>query len=128
PVPGPLMVWGATGGVVAGAVGGPVATVLHLPTRVMLGWVQVVGRVAGRVPLGELHARHLAVAIPAAAVLLLRRGSMRRWLRVAAAGLLVAALLAPAVALHGHRSVDHAVAPGVRLWRDGAHAVVVVDG
>jgi competence protein ComEC len=128
PVPGPLMVWGATGGVVAGAIGGPVATLLHLPTRLMLGWVQLVGRVAGRVPLGELHARHLLVAVPAAAVLLFARAAPRRWLRPAAGVVLAGALLAPAVGLHTHRATGRTITPGVQLWRDGAHAIVVVDG
>ena len=32
PAAGPIMVWGLTGGLVAGVVGGPVAQVLHLPT------------------------------------------------------------------------------------------------
>ncbi len=36
PAAGPVMVWGLTGGLVAGLVGGPLATALHLPTRLML--------------------------------------------------------------------------------------------
>ncbi|NIR36721.1 MAG: hypothetical protein GWN79_08665, partial [Actinobacteria bacterium] len=36
PVSGAVMVWGCTAGLVAGAAGGGVAAVLHLPTKAMI--------------------------------------------------------------------------------------------
>ncbi len=55
PAAGPVMVWGLPAGVVAGLVPGPVATVLHLPTRLCVRWLALVARLAARVPLGELR-------------------------------------------------------------------------
>ncbi|HEX7095745.1 MAG TPA: ComEC/Rec2 family competence protein [Acidimicrobiales bacterium] len=131
PASGPVMVWGATAGVVAGLIGGPVATVLHAPTRLLLWWVQVVGGVAGRLPLGELRAGHVALAAVAGAVWATVRPQARRRrraLRGVAAVTLASALLHPAWELRGMRVTDAAVATGVRLWRDGDHAVVMLDG
>lgn len=73
PAAGPLMVWGLTAGLVAGVAGGPVASVLHLPTRLLLAWIEGVAQVAARRPLGDLRATHLAVL--AAGALLLAVGS-----------------------------------------------------
>jgi competence protein ComEC len=47
PASGAVMIWGATGGLVAGFVGGRAAEVIHLPTRLLLWWVdQIAGRAA----------------------------------------------------------------------------------
>lgn len=61
PAAGPVMVWGLTAGTVAGLVGGPVATVVHLPTRVLIGWVEQVARLAAAAPVGDLRAVHLTL-------------------------------------------------------------------
>jgi competence protein ComEC len=61
PAAGPVMVWGLTGGLVAGVAGGAVAQVLHLPTRLLLTWLEAVATAAARWPLGDLRAPHLAV-------------------------------------------------------------------
>lgn len=42
PAAGPLMMWGLTGGVAAGVFGGRVATLLHVPTRALLWWLETV--------------------------------------------------------------------------------------
>ncbi|MCP3934595.1 MAG: ComEC/Rec2 family competence protein [Actinomycetia bacterium] len=44
PVAGPLMVWGATVGLIAGWMPDGVAVAMHLPTRLMTGWVAYVAR------------------------------------------------------------------------------------
>ena len=69
PVAGPIMVWGLTGGLVAGVAGGPVARAIHLPTRVLLSWLDGVAAAAVRWPLGDLRSSHLA-ALAVAGVLL----------------------------------------------------------
>ena len=61
PAAGPLMVWGLTGGLAAGMLGGVAARLLHLPTGLLLGWLEGVATAAARWPLGGLEARHLAV-------------------------------------------------------------------
>ena len=44
PVAGPAMVWGLVGGLTGGLAGDAVASVLHLPTKLMTGWVAGVAR------------------------------------------------------------------------------------
>ena len=73
PAAGPVMVWGLTGGLVAGLVGGPLATALHLPTRLMLTWLEGVALGATRLPLGSLGPAHLALAAAGLALLLATR-------------------------------------------------------
>lgn len=50
PVAGLVMMWGCTGGMLAGLVGGPIATVLQLPTRLALWWIISVARGAAALP------------------------------------------------------------------------------
>jgi hypothetical protein len=122
------MVWGATAGVVAGAAGGWVATLLHLPTRVLIWWIEVVAGNAGRVPLGELRAPHVVAICVAAVVAAKVRGQHAAAVRALGALAIVIALLQPSVALRSVRLDGASVAEGVTLWRDRHHAVVVVDG
>ncbi len=42
PVSGPIMMWGCTGGVFAGLIGGSVAAVMHAPTDWLVGWIRAV--------------------------------------------------------------------------------------
>jgi competence protein ComEC len=125
PVAGPLMVWGLTGGMVAGVVGAPVDRLVHLPTSWLVRWVAGVARWAADLPLGTLRAWHVAALVAVAA------GSWLagRWWRPApVAGLAVAAAvvagpwLAPAPALSGADGGS-----GAELWRAGGAVVVVVD-
>ena len=44
PIAGPAMVWGLVGGLVGGLGGDAVAALLHLPTKLLLGWVGAVAR------------------------------------------------------------------------------------
>ncbi len=63
PVAGAVMVWGATAGLVAGIAPPSVATALHLPTRLGVGWIDGVARVTtswGLPPLGVIE---LVVAV-----------------------------------------------------------------
>src|SRR5262249_37433872 len=59
PAAGPVMVWGLTAGMAAGVLGGTAATVLQLPTRVLIWWLAFVARWASAAPLGEMHAPEL---------------------------------------------------------------------
>ncbi|HVF74625.1 MAG TPA: ComEC/Rec2 family competence protein [Acidimicrobiales bacterium] len=94
PVAGPLMMWGMGAGLVAGMVGGAVAAVLHLPTRLMLGWVEGVAHHAAALGLGSFEAAHVA-ALLALAVIGAR--ARRRLPKVVAAGGALAVCLAAAV-------------------------------
>jgi len=116
PAAGPVMMWGMTGGLVAGVAPPSVSRLLHLPTQILVGWIAGVARVAASLPLGELGAVH-AVAIGAALgfVLLARR---LRWQSVVPVGLIVcvlpllAASGAPVGAVNGLE-----LTPSATLWR-----------
>ena len=69
PAAGPVMVWGLTGGLVAGLAPGAVARVLHLPTRLLLAWIEGVALTAGRGRVGEVRVAHLVWLVAGVAVL-----------------------------------------------------------
>jgi competence protein ComEC len=70
PAAGPVMMWGLTAGFVAGMVGGPAAAVLHVPSRLLLGWIEGVAMAAATRPLGLLRAGHVAALFAALAAAL----------------------------------------------------------
>jgi competence protein ComEC len=70
PAAGPVMMWGLTAGFVAGVVGGPAAAVLHVPSRLLLGWIEGVAMAAATRPLGLLRAGHVAALFAAVAAAL----------------------------------------------------------
>jgi hypothetical protein len=127
PAAGPIMTWGMTAGLVAGASGGVVASAIHLPTRLLIGWVALIARVGADLPLGGLGLVQLALAVGlcvAAARILTRRRVRVVALAVAlaiTAGPAGVAAARPPPALDG----DSPVA-GVRIWREGGATVVVL--
>ncbi|MFO7279997.1 MAG: DNA polymerase III subunit delta [Thermoanaerobacterales bacterium] len=135
PVSGPLMVWGLTGGLAAGLAGGPVASVLHLPTRALLWWLEAVATAGARWPLGELRSGHLvALALAGGAVVAGGRARPRPGpgaAAVRAGGALAAAATVAVAALavpRPGRVEGEPLGPGAELWVDGGAAVVLVDG
>jgi len=139
PAAGPIMVWGLTGGLVAGLAGGAVADVVHLPTRLLLAWLDGVAGAAVRWPLGELRLPHL-VALAGAAVLMSARRRpgaafgggtrARRW-PVGLGATMAAATVVVTVASVSRTGPDLAAAPvgpGAEVWRAGGATAVVVDG
>jgi competence protein ComEC len=147
PAAGPVMVWGLTGGMAAGLGGRAVATVVHLPTRALVAWIDGVATAAARWQLGQLRAGHVAVLAVAAAAAVAAGPPVRpdpggdaepapgplqrRRVRVARGGaaLVGVVVLAHAAAAGGPGVIDgEAVGPGAQLWQDGGAAAVVVDG
>ncbi|CAN5800291.1 hypothetical protein BH24ACT3_BH24ACT3_05930 [soil metagenome] len=120
PAAGPVMVWGLTGGLVAGLFGGTIATVLHLPTRLLVGWIEAVAAGCAALPLGELGWPHLVALVITATVAIVarrRRGhGVGRIGAVAFAAALVV-LFVPALSLRQTPPVALAVAEGATLWR-----------
>jgi competence protein ComEC len=55
-----VMMWGCTGGVVAGAVGGPLGVLLALPSRLAIWWICAVATTASELPSPEVGLRELA--------------------------------------------------------------------
>jgi competence protein ComEC len=118
PVAGPLTGWGMAAGLLAGLVGGPLATVLHLPTTLMLSWIQLVAVAAARAPLGLVDGRAVLIGAIAAVVVV----RFRRFAAIVAIAVLVF------VARPDHGPVaGKEVARGARLWRAGG-VVLVLDG
>ena len=132
PAAGPVMVWGLTGGVIAGFLHGPVATALQLPTRLLLWWIVRIAAVAGRTPLGMLRLVHVValscvVGLVAAAAVA-RRADLRiaRILRACAVTVGVVTLGSPFLASQYPAAAAGEGARGVWLGRNGA-VVVEVD-
>ena len=137
PVAGLVMVWGLTAGMVAGVAGTTAAQVVHLPTRLLLGWLaEVASRTAG-LPLGQLDvahlvaltaglgvavaARHLTVARPAVAAweARLRRGGL---------GLAGAALATAVLTAQVPPGLRATLRPGLVRWQAQGTEVVVLGG
>ncbi|HEX7168104.1 MAG TPA: ComEC/Rec2 family competence protein [Acidimicrobiales bacterium] len=132
PAAGPLMVWGVAAGAVAGLAGGPVAAVLHLPTRVLLWWVAGVARIGGSIPLGRVTARAAitVLAIVLAAAALSRLARRRPGPTAAVAGALGLAVVGVVPMVRpGSATGERLDTYGDdRLWRSGHRVVVTSDG
>lgn len=126
PAAGPLMMWGLTGGMAAGALGPPFDRWLHVPTGWLVGWVAAVARWAAGLPLGDVGAAQVAALVVAVLV----GATARRWRPVvalpAAATIAAIALVVPAVApSRALAGVDGG--SGATVWRDGGAVVVLLD-
>jgi competence protein ComEC len=69
PAAGPVMVWGLTGGLLAGLAPAWLATALHVPSRIGVGWIALVARRCAALPLGSIGWPVGAVLIVVAAAL-----------------------------------------------------------
>lgn len=126
PVAGLVMVWGLTAGLLAGAVGEPVAALVHVPTRVALGWLEWVARVAAGAPLGELRLVHVGGLAAGLGLGLLAQDRPRlRRAGLSVAGLSVAVAVVAAQAPPPLRS---APTTGLVRWHAGGTDVVVLGG
>lgn len=104
PVSGAVMVWGCTGGLLAGVVGGIVADMIHLPSKVMLWWIGGVASRAAVGPQATLGAVSI-VLLGAAALLAIPKVRLMTLAAGATASLvaLAALLSAPTLAVGDHR-------------------------
>jgi competence protein ComEC len=79
PAAGPVTAWGLGAGLVAGAVGGRVAALLHVPTGLLLRWIETVAVAGAGWPGGQLDLRGVAATTVVLALLLAgRRARVRR--------------------------------------------------
>lgn len=124
PVAGLVMVWGLTGGLLAGVVGGQIAAVLHVVTRLALLWVAEVAHRGAALRLGHLGIAHLAVCA-------LGLG-LAMWARppVARVGHALAVLSASAAVLAAQAPppLRTQLAVGLVRWHHGTTEVVVLGG
>lgn len=127
PAAGPVMMWGLTAGVVAGMVQATmptVATVIHLPTRVLIGWVQGIAELAAVLPFGELRLWHVIGLAGAILTVRLARSSGGR--RVAAMAI-VLVLVSPAIELQLRPPASFHVDDGTTVWRDSTVTIMQLD-
>jgi competence protein ComEC len=96
PVSGAIMIWGCTAGLVAGVFGGVVADGLHVPTRLMVGWVRWVARLAPNVPPFMLGTSGVALVAAGVLCALSSRSNLRRLVAILASVAIVASLATPA--------------------------------
>jgi len=123
PAAAPVVLWGLAAGLPAGLVGGPIAAAVHLPTRLLVGWIAGVARWAAALPLGQLGPAHLVGLGGLVALAALAPRARRLVL-----GLAIAVALAPAAAMARPASADGAeLVPGARLWREAEATVLVLD-
>ncbi|HUP70287.1 MAG TPA: ComEC/Rec2 family competence protein [Acidimicrobiales bacterium] len=120
PAAGPVMVWGLAGGLPAGLVGEPFASLVHLPTRLLVGWIAGVARWAADLPLGQLGVPHVIALVVLTALYALARSagpaSLAR-LRIAIAAMALAVVLWPAGPGASPVATDgRPVGRGARLW------------
>jgi competence protein ComEC len=128
PAAGPVTAWGLTAGVVAGVLPDGLAAVVHVPTVLLLGWIDGVAHLALRLPLGELGLGHVGAAAVLVALLLWCRRRRRVALAVLCSLALLGVVAQPALALRGPHPLEAELPGGGLLWRGGGGRVVVVDG
>ena len=124
PAAGAVMVLGVTVGPVAGLLAEPLAVVVQTPSRALVGWIDLVARVASEVPcatLGPVRLALLVVVVAAWAAARSRLDRRRGRLASAAASLAVLALCWPSPLPAG--AVDPA--EGVSLVVGACRGVVV---
>jgi competence protein ComEC len=116
PASGPLMAWGLTAGPLAGILGGTAAAALHLPTRLMTGYVAFIARVASELDGPDIDVPKALILVTAAACVWLLRARMLRALL--STGVVVIALW-PVSATFDVTGAD--------LYRSEGSTVLVVD-
>jgi competence protein ComEC len=131
PAAGPVMAWGLTAGLVAGAAGGLVAELIHVPTRLLLVWVAEVAARGSRLPLGHLYLWHLLVlAVGLGAAAWAPAALAGRAVLVRRAGLTLAALAVSVavVSAQAPAPLRAGLQPGVVRWHAGSTDLVVLGG
>lgn len=127
PVAGALMVWGLTGGLVAGVVSAPIASLLHVPSRLGLDWLGVVARQSARASLGELGVSHV-VALGLGLGLASGGHHLVSWARQAGLTVAATAVVVAVVAAQAPPPLRASITDGVTVWRHDTAAVVVLSG
>ncbi len=122
PVSGPVMMWGFTGGLVAGIFGGWPAALIHAPTAVMLWWIRGVAAGAAGGPQATLGAAALTIVMIAAIAVVIGT----RPVRVAAAGAAILMCVMSIASTPRPSPGISALGQGVELRRMDGHSVVVL--
>ncbi|MBM3683980.1 MAG: ComEC/Rec2 family competence protein [Actinobacteria bacterium] len=89
-----VMTWGSSVGLLAGLIGGPVAGVLHAPSRLALGWIDGVARVSAGLPVGMFGPMTLTTVAAGVGIVVLGVGARRRAARVGMALVIAGSVVA----------------------------------
>lgn len=122
-----VMMWGLTGGFLAGLLGGSPAAALHVPTRGLLAWIEGVAATLTGMRLGYLALGHVLVLGAALAVVVLVR--RRRGAVLVATLAAAATLVTPLLAERARGPASHAaLAVGWEstLWQAPDSAVLLL--
>ena len=124
PVSGAVMVWGCTGGLLAGVIGGIAAEIVHLPSKVMLWWIGGVAARAASGPQATLGGASIML-LGAAALLALTRARLMTFAAGVLASLVALAALisAPTLAAGEHRLAGESLA----IVSEAGELVLVLD-
>lgn len=136
PVAGVVMAWGLTAGLAAGLAGGTTAAVLHLPTQVLLRWLEVVAWRGAALPLGQLGWPHVALLAAGLALVMTERrltadgaaDRMGGWLRRAGTAATIIAVGAAVLGANADPGLRSELRPGVVRWHAAGTEVVVLGG
>ncbi|MYA73980.1 MAG: ComEC/Rec2 family competence protein [Acidimicrobiaceae bacterium] len=124
PISGAVMVWGCTGGLLAGVIGGIAAEIIHLPSKVMLWWI---GSVASRAALGPQATLGAVSIVLLGGAALLAMSKVRLMTLVAGVIALLVALVAlvsaPTLGAGEHRLTGESRA----IVSDNGNLVLVLD-
>lgn len=93
PVAGIVMILGMTVGLISGLVAEPVASLLLIPSRLAVSWIDLVARTAASAPIPAMDTRRLGAVVILVVVVLVFRGKAV-WLSRSAAGAALAVLSA----------------------------------
>lgn len=131
PAAAAVMMWGLTGGLVAGLIGEPLATWLHAPTRGLLMWIEGVAATFTGMRLGQLRMAHVLLLGAALAVVVASRRRRRRGTALIAWLAVGAVLAAPLLAERTRPApAPHMLAVGWEstLWRAPSSTVLLLGG
>ncbi len=123
PASGPIMMWGCTAGILAGIIGGPMASVVHWPTDVLVSWVRWVAHQAALAPSATLGP--VALLVAGAAVGVVVRG--RRLGRLFAVVVIAAVIGASIAAVPQLPRGWSVIGAGVTVVVSEGHTVLVLS-
>lgn len=136
PAVGFATIWGMTAGIFAGFLGGTAAQIIHIPTKLLLGWVELVAKFSDGLNLGWLSGWHIAILFAgiflATAIFILKRYfklqiylRLEKALKLAVILLVSFTLLSPTIAQAIAKKTDpQYVSPEIFRWN--AHGLVVI--
>ncbi len=124
PASGAVMIWGCTAGLLAGVLGGTVATVIHWPTEALLWWIGGIAAGAAAAPAAMLGSLPLALLAGAVGLAL-----WRPWPRAGTVSALVSVVVCAGAWMLAPSPADGvtALGDGVTIVHRSGGSVVVLD-